>query len=326
MSSNGFGSAFKGIQPVWVIDQYFTLQGRVRCKQRHEVDQVAVIGHVSRDIRMRPVSSPENPVGRCGNQRLRERDRVRKRRTIAGDPFRAGDFHPAAGMGARQLRQLLEWRLLEPGLGRHTTHVIDDERHRQAAQELVISNEIDCVKVQIDVPTQGFDACNDAMEFIHVRHAAQVFYEVEAHAAKSCRVQIFEHPFSERIVGVGYASIATLALSDGIDNDGVVDSVTARIDENRSFETQNGLQLLESGERRIRGRVGAIRGVRISVTGTEYVAMRVATARRGTEFRAVSIGVWRFTGGIFAIFAIVTADADADNQGAPRASDNRTDR
>src|SRR3954462_14793320 len=144
-------------------------------------------------------------------------------------------------MGARQLQQLLKRRLIEAGLGRYTTHVIDDEWHGQAAQELVVSNQIGCVEVQVDVPTERFDACNDPMEFIHVGHATQVFYEVEAHAAKSCRVQIFEHPFAERIVGVGYASIAALALGDGVDNDCVVDAVTACIDENRSFQTQDGL-------------------------------------------------------------------------------------
>src|SRR3954452_2010711 len=161
-------------------------------------------------------------------------------------------------MGTRQLQQLLKRRLVEPGLGRYTTHVIDDERHGQAAQEVVVSNQVDCVKVQIDVPTEWFDACNDTMEFIHVGHATQVFYEVEAHAAKACRVQIFEHPFGERIVGVGYASIATLALGNGVDNGCVVDAMTACIDENRSFETQNGLQLLESGAWRVRGRIRAI--------------------------------------------------------------------
>ena len=44
------------------------------------VDQHAVVGHLSLEVRMRPVGAPQHPVGRDRDERLRERDRVGKRR------------------------------------------------------------------------------------------------------------------------------------------------------------------------------------------------------------------------------------------------------
>src|SRR5882757_8323870 len=246
---------------------------------------------------MWPVGTPENPVGGCSNQRLCERYCISKRRTVAGDSFRAGNLDPATGRSARQVDQLSERFLLQAGLCRHPAHVINDERHWQVAQQIVITNEINRVKVQINVPTQGFDAGNHALELIHVRHAAQVLHEVEAHAAKARLVEIFEHSIGERIVGVGYASITATALSDGVDDDGIVSSVTARVHEHGSFQAQNRLQFLEPGERRVGWRIRTIGCVRISVTWAKYVAMGVTTACRRAILGAASVGVWRLTAG-----------------------------
>src|SRR6202035_889557 len=98
------------------------------------------------------------------------------------------------------------------------------------------------------------------------------------------------------IVGVGYASVTPPALGNGIDNDGVVRSMTARVHEHCPLEAQDRLQLLEPGERRVGWRVSPVRCVRISVTGAEYVAVRIAAAGRRPELRTARVGVRRLTG------------------------------
>ena len=281
---------------MWVINQYLTLQGRVGCKQRHEVHQVTVVGHVSGDIRVGPVSSPEDPVGSRGNQRLRERDRVRKRRPVAGDALGTGNFDPATRVSPSQLDELQERRLLETQSGGHPPHVINDERHRQAAQQSVITHEIDRVKMQINVPTQGFDAGNDTMEFVHVRHAAQVFYEVEAHAPEALVVKLRKVTLGKGVVGVCDTAILPATLRNGIDNDGVIHTVATRVHQNRTFQAQNRLQLLETRQWRIRRRIGAIGCVRISVTRTKYMAMSIAGTRGRAVLRRVGIRVRGFAG------------------------------
>src|SRR5258705_9201322 len=50
------------VQPVRIIDQDAALSRAVRRVSRDEVDEVAVVRHVPRNIRVRPVRAPEDPV------------------------------------------------------------------------------------------------------------------------------------------------------------------------------------------------------------------------------------------------------------------------
>src|SRR5262249_48308237 len=122
-------------------------------------------------------------------------------------------------------------------------------------------------------------------------HSAQMLHEIESYAPKARLMKLFEHSAGKRIVGVGYAAISTAALCDGIDDHGVVRTVTARVHEHRALETEDRLQFPEPGERRIRRRVGAIGCVRITVTGPEYVAMSVAAARRRAKPRTSRVRI-----------------------------------
>ncbi len=126
----------------------------------------------------------------------------------------------------------------------------------------------------------------------------------------------------ERIVGVGYASIAAPALCDGVDDDGIVSSVTARIHEHGTLQAQGRLQLLEPGERRIRRRIGAIRRVRISVTRAKYVAMGVAASRRRAVLRTAGVGIWWLAGGNIR-HVCYRSDGPTGIQSGP--TDDRTD-
>ncbi len=69
--------------------------GRVRGEGGHEVDQVAVVGHVAH-VRMWPVGAPQHTIGCGGDQRPGERDDVVVRRGAARrEALGTGDLDPA---------------------------------------------------------------------------------------------------------------------------------------------------------------------------------------------------------------------------------------
>ena len=102
-------------------------------------------------------------------------------------------------------------------------------------------------------------------------------------------MQALEVALGEAVVGVGDAAVLAAALRDGIDDDRVVAAVAAGIDQHRARQPQHGLQLLETRQRRIRRRVGAIRRVRIRSRRAENMAMRIAGPRRAADTRGVRV-------------------------------------
>src|SRR5579872_1149061 len=133
---------------------------------------------------------------------------------------------------------MAERLLLESRTSGHATHVIDDEWHRQPAQQIVIGQQIRRIEVHIDVPAQWTNARHDAVELVHIRHAAQVSDEIEAHTAKAGSVQIAKGLLGERAIRVCNSAIATAALSDGVHYDGIVGAMTAGVHEHRTRESE----------------------------------------------------------------------------------------
>src|SRR5262249_55862355 len=174
------------------------------------------------------------------------------RRPGARNPLRPADLPPALVVVLCKREQRLERRLLQAVPGRYTPHVIDDERYRKLAQEIAVAWQIHRVEMQVHVPTQRLDALDHAVELTHVGDPAQMLHEIESYAPKARLMKLFEHPAGKRIVGVGYAAVSTTALRDGIDDHGVVRTVTACVHEHRALEAEDRLQLPEPGERRIR--------------------------------------------------------------------------
>ena len=173
--------------------------------------------------------------------------------------------------------------------------MIDDERYRQTQQQILEFHHVGGVEMQHYVPVQVLDAIQDAVKFIHVRHAAQVAYEVEAYTANATRVQVLEILVAEEIVDVGHAAVFAVALGDGIDNDGIVRAVATGVDQHGALQPQGLLQFLEAFQRRIRRCIGAVGRVRILVAGTEDMAMGVAGIGWRLELRRFGIGIGRHT-------------------------------
>src|ERR1700693_4787417 len=101
----------KLIETVWIVDQDAALHGSVRHHPWNQIDQVTIVRHVPGDVRMRPVGAPEDPIRRRGDQCLRERHRIRERRSQTRYALRAAGLYPAPLIAARELEQPSERRL-----------------------------------------------------------------------------------------------------------------------------------------------------------------------------------------------------------------------
>src|SRR5579883_2979619 len=116
-------------QPRGIAHQDLLLQLRLRRKQRHQVDQVAVIRH-HLDVGMRPIGAPDHPIGRRLDDLARVGHRVRKGRTGRRDALAAADLDPAFLVALHQLDQGAERKLVE-AVGRlDAPHMIDGVAHR----------------------------------------------------------------------------------------------------------------------------------------------------------------------------------------------------
>ena len=122
-------------------------------------------------------------------------------------------------------------------------------------------------------------------------------HKVEAHAAKALLVEPAKICFAETVVGIGHAAILAVALRDGIDNHSVVDAVTTGVDQHRALQAQNGLQFLEVRQTGIGRGISAVRRVRILITGSEDVAVRIGGAGWRLILGLVSVRVRSFAGG-----------------------------
>src|SRR5438046_1459396 len=66
-------------------------------------------------------------------------------------PLRAADLHPAQVV-AHQVEQQPERLLAQPSGGRHSSHVIDDERDLHAFERGLQLDQVLCIQVQYQVP------------------------------------------------------------------------------------------------------------------------------------------------------------------------------
>jgi hypothetical protein len=75
---------------------------------------------------------------------------------------------------------------------RKAPHVVDHERHRQAAKRALELDQVFGVEVQDEMPSQQLQALDRALEEAHVGPAAEVAHEIEAHCANTALVHALE--------------------------------------------------------------------------------------------------------------------------------------
>jgi hypothetical protein len=135
---------------------------------------------------------------------------------------------------AIQVEQRLERLLLQAVRRLDTAHVIDDERHVDAAQQLLLRENIVGIEMQHDVPAQGLDAGDQAVEHGEVRHAAQMLHEIEAYAANAAGVQALEFLVGDRILDAGHAAIRAVTRGNGVQGDVHFRAVAAGMHDDRA--------------------------------------------------------------------------------------------
>ena len=75
------------------------------------------------------------------------------------------------------------------------------------AQHRVELEQVLGVEMQHDVPAERGGARDEPLELAHVRRAAQVLHEIEAHAANAAGVQLLEVAVREAVVDVRDAAV-----------------------------------------------------------------------------------------------------------------------
>src|SRR5262245_65644460 len=84
-----FVSGVKTVQALRIVHEDALLHGRVGREQRDEINQVPVIRHVPRDVRMRPIRAPQDAIRRSANEFLREGHGIGERWSRARNPLSA---------------------------------------------------------------------------------------------------------------------------------------------------------------------------------------------------------------------------------------------
>ena len=143
---------------------------------------------------MWPIGAPQDPVRCGGDERSGVRDDVGvARRTRCREPLGTGDLDPRP-LVTDKLAEQRKRLLIEARRGVDTSHVVDDERHRQPIEQLGVGNQIVGVEVQHDVPAEWGDAPDDPPEHVEVRCPAEVGDEVEPGAADAGVVERRQSP------------------------------------------------------------------------------------------------------------------------------------
>ena len=226
----------EGVQPPGVAHQQLPARRLVGGEGGDEVEQIAVVGHV-RDVRVRPVGTPQHAVGSGLDQRPGERHHVVIRRTAGAEPLGAGELDPAAVV-AEQHEERAERRLVEAAADRDAPHVVEDVRHREAGEHLGVIDEIGGIDVQHKVPAEPGDALHHRPEALGLGRPAEMLDEVEASAPDAGVVELAELVVAERLVDHRHAGIATASVAESVEHRRVVGAVAARLHENGVLQAE----------------------------------------------------------------------------------------
>src|SRR5260370_25645396 len=115
------------------------------------------------------------------------------------------------------------------------------------------------------MPSERPNPLEDTPENIHVRHAAEVLDEIEAHAANSALLQATVVVVGESLIDNGNPAITAAARSNRIEHRAVIGAMTARLNNYGSLNTERfmqGRQALLGSIRRCIGAIGRVRKFR----------------------------------------------------------------
>ncbi len=205
------------------------------------------------------------------------------RRAAGGEPFGAGDLHPAALVG-HEAQQRLERLLVEPGGGVDACHVVDHVRARASRRAGRRSREGPWRRsaarcANRTATTRSTMRQNTSSSGAPPRWATKLKRVPRTPAI----VERGDVGVGERLVDHRHAGVATRPADERVDHGRVVGAVAARLHEDGARQTETLLQNLEVVDAGVGRRVGAIGGERERVARPEDVAVRVARAWRRRE-------------------------------------------
>ena len=161
--------------------------------------------------------------------------------------------------------------------------MVDHERHRELAEQVLELDQVGGIEVQDEMPSHRFHPLDGALEKSHLRAAAEVLHEIEAHAANSSVVHALKVFFRNRRINNGGAAIASAGPGDRVERGAHVGTVAAGVDDHGSFQPQSGMQFLQRFEGRVFRCVSGFRVVRKPRRRPEHVAVRIASEGRRFE-------------------------------------------
>src|SRR5262245_66035273 len=100
--------------------------------------------------------------------------------------------------------------------------------------------------MQHHVPAAPLDAVDHPVEHGHVRRAAEMLYEVEAHAADTARFKCVEIPVGETIANDRDAAIPFEIRRDAVEHRRIVGAVAACLTNDSPFDSE--LSMMGDGD------------------------------------------------------------------------------
>src|ERR1700686_4590360 len=144
-----------------IIDQHELARARVGRDLGDEIDQLAVVGHgAGLVVRVRPVGTPDDALGRVGGERARERQGFFVSVRVLGDAVAAGQFDPDIA-AVEQTQQPPERRAIQAFGDIDAPHMVDHHRRLDRGDEIVVIHQAATADVIGDVPAVGRDLLDD---------------------------------------------------------------------------------------------------------------------------------------------------------------------
>ncbi len=210
---------------------------------------------------MRPVRTPDNPIGIGRNQRLRQRRHIRKIRRPLGDAIGAGDLHIYTA-GFHQVEQRDEIRLARTLSRIAAAEMVDHHRERHLPEVILQPRDDGRASVDLHMPAQPADLLDGRVEdgfgIGRIEPSRRVGFEIKPHAANARGCHLLQRRSRCGPVDDRNAARAPPHAAHSVKRAGVVGAVDARLHHHDAIEVKVALELEQLLDGSLRRRVDAL--------------------------------------------------------------------
>src|SRR5882757_1668464 len=165
------------------------------------------------------------------------------------------------------------------------THVIDDDRGRQAREEIPELGQINRFEIDHDVPAEPGNPRGDFVQLVLWREIDQALDEVEANTSDPGCMHVLEFGISNATPDSRNTAGRASGIGERTEHRAVVSAVAGCLHDYIACKAQMVAQRIELLPRRIARRVLSFRSVGVFGTRTEHVAVRINGVRGYPEAR-----------------------------------------